>query len=383
MADEDDIILSELDDEDLVAQMFDDLYDGLKEEIEEGVHILLDRGWTPYDVLTRALVAGMTIVGNDFRDGILFVPEVLLAANAMKAGMAILKPLLREFRIAPWSVETNHGELKNVILTCNPQTKRLMVQMVLRSKESLDRIRRMWQDHSDSSFHQVEVFSVNLQPIRSSKLVGRDELPISECQRFTVGYGSTQVFYGPQSFIQTNHQIASQLYDKVAEIVLRHGVSSLLDMYCGAGALSLVVASRHRTQQQHLDHTAGGEALQIAGFDVSRDAVECANAAATAMELSNVSYSCLDAQAGLSTLVHSCDTIICNPPRRGLDQEAITMLMQLNPELVIYSSCNPVTLKRDMELLANRFEFTEGYPFDMFPFSSHVELLTVGARRKK
>lgn len=91
---EDDIILSELSDEDLVAQMFDDLYDGMKEEIEEGVNILIERGWPPYRVLTEALVGGMTIVGHDFRDGILFVPEVLLAANAMKGGMAILKPLL-------------------------------------------------------------------------------------------------------------------------------------------------------------------------------------------------------------------------------------------------------------------------------------------------
>ncbi|WP_305968185.1 MULTISPECIES: corrinoid protein [unclassified Mameliella] len=93
---EDDIILSELDDEELVQQMFDDLYDGLKEEIEEGVNILLERGWAPYKILTEALVGGMTIVGHDFRDGILFVPEVLLAANAMKGGMAILKPLLAE-----------------------------------------------------------------------------------------------------------------------------------------------------------------------------------------------------------------------------------------------------------------------------------------------
>jgi len=96
MAEDDEIILSELSDEELVQQMMDDLYDGLKEEIEEGVNILLERGWTPYDILTKALVAGMTIVGHDFRDGILFVPEVLLAANAMKAGMHILKPLLVE-----------------------------------------------------------------------------------------------------------------------------------------------------------------------------------------------------------------------------------------------------------------------------------------------
>ena len=93
---EDDIVLSELDDEELVQQMFDDLYDGLKDEIEESVNILLERGWEPYDILTKALVGGMTIVGHDFRDGILFVPEVLLAAGAMKGGMAILKPLLAE-----------------------------------------------------------------------------------------------------------------------------------------------------------------------------------------------------------------------------------------------------------------------------------------------
>ncbi|MEO0943345.1 MAG: B12-binding domain-containing protein, partial [Pseudomonadota bacterium] len=97
MADEeDDIILSELDDEELTQQMWDDLYDGLKEEIEEGTNILLERGWAPYKVLTEALVGGMKVVGEDFRDGILFVPEVLLAANAVKSGMAILKPLLAE-----------------------------------------------------------------------------------------------------------------------------------------------------------------------------------------------------------------------------------------------------------------------------------------------
>jgi methylmalonyl-CoA mutase cobalamin-binding domain/chain len=95
MADvEEDIILSELNDDELVEQMHQDLYDGLKEEIEEGVNILLERKWEPYKVLTEALVEGMRIVGIDFRDGILFVPEVLLAANAMKAGMAILRPLL-------------------------------------------------------------------------------------------------------------------------------------------------------------------------------------------------------------------------------------------------------------------------------------------------
>ena len=98
---EDDLVLSELDDEELVEQMHDDLYDGLRDEIVEGTEILLERGWAADKVLNDALVGGMYIVGIDFRDGILFVPEVLLAANAMKAGMAVLRPLLAETGAKP------------------------------------------------------------------------------------------------------------------------------------------------------------------------------------------------------------------------------------------------------------------------------------------
>jgi 5-methyltetrahydrofolate--homocysteine methyltransferase len=117
MADDDDIILSEMPDDELVPQMHDDLYDGLKDEVVEGVNILLERGWTPYDILTKALVAGMKVVGDDFRDGILFVPEVLLAANAMKAGMAVLKPLLVETgapRMGKMVIGTVKGDIHDI-----------------------------------------------------------------------------------------------------------------------------------------------------------------------------------------------------------------------------------------------------------------------------
>ena len=114
---DDDLDLNTLNDDELVEQMGDDLYDGLKEEIEVATRILLDRGWTPYDVLTKSLVAGMTIVGEDFRDGILYVPEVLMAANAMKAGMSILKPLLAETgapRIGSMVIGTVKGDIHDI-----------------------------------------------------------------------------------------------------------------------------------------------------------------------------------------------------------------------------------------------------------------------------
>jgi methylmalonyl-CoA mutase cobalamin-binding domain/chain len=117
MADEGELDLNSLSDDDLVQQMHDDLYDGLKEEIEQSVHILLNRGWTPYETLTKALVEGMRIVGIDFRDGILFVPEVLLAANAMKAGMFILRPLLAETgapKIGKMVIGTVKGDIHDI-----------------------------------------------------------------------------------------------------------------------------------------------------------------------------------------------------------------------------------------------------------------------------
>jgi methylmalonyl-CoA mutase cobalamin-binding domain/chain len=101
MSDDQELDLSSLTDEELVEQMHNDLYDGLADEIAEGTNLLLSRGWGPDRVLNEALVEGMRIVGVDFRDGILFVPEVLLAANAMKKGMAILRPLLAETGAKP------------------------------------------------------------------------------------------------------------------------------------------------------------------------------------------------------------------------------------------------------------------------------------------
>ena len=117
MANDGELDLNTLSDEELVQQVHDDLYDGLKEEIESAVNIFLGRGWTPYDIQTKALVEGMRIVGVDFRDGILFVPEVLLAANAMKAGMFILRPLLAETgapKVGKMVIGTVKGDIHDI-----------------------------------------------------------------------------------------------------------------------------------------------------------------------------------------------------------------------------------------------------------------------------
>jgi methylmalonyl-CoA mutase cobalamin-binding domain/chain len=117
MADEQELDLRSLNDDELVEQMHNDLYDGMADEITEGTNILLERGWDADRVLNYALVEGMRIVGIDFRDGILFVPEVLLAANAMKAGMGILRPLLAETgaaRVGKVVIGTVKGDIHDI-----------------------------------------------------------------------------------------------------------------------------------------------------------------------------------------------------------------------------------------------------------------------------
>jgi len=114
---EEEINLQELSLDELLELMMDDLYDGYADEVVAEVHEALARGLPPYDVLTRGLVAGMDIVGADFRDGILFVPEVLMAAKAMKAGMAVLRPLLAETgapKIGKMVIGTVKGDIHDI-----------------------------------------------------------------------------------------------------------------------------------------------------------------------------------------------------------------------------------------------------------------------------
>lgn len=114
---EEEINLQEMSDEEIYELMKEDLYDGYADEIVEEVNVMLERGHQPYDILTHGLVAGMDIVGVDFRDGILFVPEVLMAAKAMKAGMAILRPLLAETgaeKIGTMVVGTVKGDIHDI-----------------------------------------------------------------------------------------------------------------------------------------------------------------------------------------------------------------------------------------------------------------------------
>ena len=275
-----------------------------------------------------------------------------------------LPAIIREAKLSPYDMQTDRGELKFVVLTCSPTHQQLMVQFVLRSREAVDRIRSYWRRMTNVEKPLVAVMSINLQPVRSSTIAGAEEISISEQTSLPIRYTDTELLFGPQSFLQTNYEVAAKLYSAAGAILRDQAVGNLLDLYCGAGAFSL---------------TAGFNARTVIGIDVSANAIECATQAATRNNRANVQFHCRSLEAITSDRIseRDFDAIICNPPRRGLDAAAVSLIQALRPRLLLYSSCNASTLKRDIKLLAADYQIEHLQPFDMFPFTTHFEVFTI------
>lgn len=298
------------------------------------------------------------------------VDQCPLHDPAINRTIAVLAPLITQYQLTPYAMDTDTGELKFLVLTWSPTHQQLMVQFVLRSREAVDRIRRLWREHRETTLADVSVLSVNLQPVRSSALNGREEIPISDNRRLPLRYGAATVFYGPQSFVQTNFGIAEKLYETSADLLSRSPATRLIDLYCGTGAFSLSAAM---TQ------------ARVFGFDVAEDSIACANEAAETGQFRSAQF--VAHHPGVMTLAENHpllsaddsgpDVLICNPPRRGLDEMARQFIRRQLPQLMLYSSCNPETLRRDIDLLNAGFRLRELHPFDMFPLTSHLEVLAV------
>lgn len=279
-----------------------------------------------------------------------------------------LPEMIRSARLTPYDSGTDRGELKFVVLTSSPSHRQVMIQFVLRSREAVDRIRSLWRRMTDGEKQTLTVLSINLQPVRSSAIMGREEIPVSDQQYFPIRFGSRELVFGPQSFLQTNHQVATSLYETAAALIHESRAENVLDLYCGAGAFSLMASST---------------ATKVLGIDVSANAIECAEEAARRNGLLNTEYQCRSLECTTADQLSGCefDTIICNPPRRGLDAATVSLIQTIRPERVLYSSCNAKTLQRDVLALAGEYRVESLRPFDMFPFTTHFEVLALLVRK--
>jgi 23S rRNA (uracil747-C5)-methyltransferase len=274
-------------------------------------------------------------------------------------------PTLREFllraQLTPFDPDRNSGELKFVVLTAAPDAGQVMVQWVLRSQESVSRIRSVWRKMSPADRGTVHVMGVGIQPLRSSQIGAELELCVSEERSLQIRFGDLPLFFGPGSFIQTNHEIATRLYSAAGQRISGGVPGPVLDLYCGAGGFGLMAASHGRA---------------VVGLEKSATAIENARRSAELMGVAAEFRQCsLEADQTMLAADEYFSTIICNPPRRGLDPASIELIQRLAPQRVLYSSCSPQTLARDLQLLSGQFQPIWMQGFDMFPLTEHFEVL--------
>ena len=302
---------------------------------------------------SEAAVAGQ--VGIDLRDCALHTPGLV-------AAMEVLATFITRADLAPYDLATRRGELKHVIVTESPDGE-LMVRFVLRSQEPVARIRK----HLPwllEALPTLAVVSLNLQPEHKAVLEGEQEI-VLHGTTLTMRVNGLPLHLRPQGFFQTNTAVAAALYAQAAEWIDTVAPARVLDLYCGVGGFAL-----------HAARCASSPT--VTGVEISADAVAAARRTAGEMGLDDARFEAGDATA-VEALLPGADLVVVNPPRRGIGDLAAA-LEASSVRDVIYSSCNAVTLARDLERMPS-LRPVRARLLDMFPHTGHYEVVTHLTRR--
>lgn len=279
----------------------------------------------------------------------------------LRSALEPTKSFISLARIAPYDVPTRRGELKHVLLTESADGE-LMLRFVLRSTEALGRM----QKHLPSllaALPQLAVVTANLLPEHKAVLEGEEEIWLSGSETLAMRLGTTVLHLRPASFFQTNTEIAKGLYLQARDWIDQAGANAILDLYCGVGGFALHIAAPGR---------------RVHGIELSAPAVESARLSAAEAGLTDVTFSVGDATALVAAELP--DAIIVNPPRRGLGDQLCQTLQASGAQTIIYSSCNAVTLAKDLAAMP-AYTPTAIRLFDMFPQTDHYEVMVLLTRR--
>ncbi|WP_131104808.1 methyltransferase domain-containing protein [Ornithinimicrobium sufpigmenti] len=297
--------------------------------------------------------------GVDLRHCGLYEPELHRAVLA-------LADLVAGSGLTPYDVPTRQGELKHLLVTVSPDDQ-LMARLVLRSPGQLTRVREL-AGPLQQALPGLRVLSVNLQPEHKAVLEGPEELVLSEQDTLPMRVNELVLHLGTRSFFQTNTAVAAALYAQVARWVdgvdAGRGPKVLWDLYCGVGGFALHCAAPGR---------------QVLGVEVSQDAVASARRSAEELGLTDTRFEAGDATTLLAE-ADGPDTVVVNPPRRGLGARLAGRLEESRVQHLVYSSCNARTLAADLSRMPS-WQVEQARLFDMFPQTDHHEVAVLLHRR--
>ncbi len=301
------------------------------------------------------------ILGILQSEGTLELAHCPLYPPAVRSAWPVIRAWLSDVSIAPYDVARRTGELKYLILTAaSPDsTGALMLRLVLRSKEALDRLRKRLPE-LQARLPQLRVVSVNLQPEPKAILEGPEEMVLTECSALPIAINGLTLYLRPQSFFQTNSEMAAALYQRASAWLQAMQPVSVLDLFCGVGGFAL-----HASRV--LPHA------QVTGVEFSSEAILAACESAAAAAFKNVRFYSGDALA-IAKSLPTAACVIVNPPRRGLGPALCEFLEQSGANDLIYSSCNIDTLKNDLLCLPS-FQPHLAQVLDMFAHTPHFEVI--------
>ncbi|MFY7994027.1 MAG: methyltransferase domain-containing protein [Bacteriovoracaceae bacterium] len=272
----------------------------------------------------------------------------------------MLPDFIKTAGLTPYNIKDRSGELKGIIIFSNYSATQMYLKFILRSKESLDRIKKH-QTRLLLIMPELKLISANIQPIPHAILEGEEEIVLTTDQYIWHNFKSTRMLVGTNGFIQTNPVVAEVLYSRAAEWIQEFNHQKMVELYCGYGAFSFFA-------QKYLK--------QSVGIEINASSIEVANLTKQKLALTNMTFIQGPADGVQSILEQeSPDLILVNPPRRGL-ASATDLIKNSSCRGLIYSSCSLETLKKDIENLKGSFELKKVQVFDMFPHTKHFEVLT-------
>ncbi|MDO4431230.1 MAG: 23S rRNA (uracil(747)-C(5))-methyltransferase RlmC [Lonepinella koalarum] len=284
----------------------------------------------------------------------------------------ILKDFIGRAGLVPYNVAKQKGELKFILLTESRFNQELMLRFVLRSEDKIPLIKRELAG-LQAKLPQLKVITANIQPQHAAILEGEKEIFLTEQQVVEERFNHIPLFIRPQSFFQTNPQVAEGLYSTAQQWISDLPVQKLWDLFCGVGGFGLHCA----TALAEKNHD-----VELIGIEISPSAIYSATLSAKKCGLKNVRFQSFDAKNFAFTQENLPDLVIVNPPRRGIGLELAQFLNKLQPQFILYSSCNAVTMATDLQQLTH-YQILRIRLFDMFPHTSHYEVLTLLAKRSK
>ncbi|MBT0726982.1 23S rRNA (uracil(747)-C(5))-methyltransferase RlmC [Rosenbergiella australiborealis] len=275
-----------------------------------------------------------------------------------------LLPFIAKAGLTPYHIARRKGELKYLLLTESTQGG-MMLRFVLRSENKVAQLKKVLPE-LQQCLPQLTVISVNIQPVPMAIMEGEQEIMLSQTSALAETFNGIPLWIRPQSFFQTNPQVAAKLYRTAQEWTQALKLDTLWDLFCGVGGFGL--------------HCARPE-THLTGIEISPEAIACARDSASKLGLTQTQFRALDASRYALDNTTAPDVLLVNPPRRGIGQTLCDFIMSVKPAAILYSSCNPETLVKDIVTLKG-YRLERVQLFDLFPHTAHSEVLTLLLREQ-